>query len=76
MHALSQIGGKWKPVITHLFFDSSMRFGEITKQMPFKKLKEMDLEALVRRTLFEIVPHRSNTLSPLLEKLEWQLLNP
>ena len=51
-----------------------MRFGEITKQMPFKQLKEMDLEALVRRTVFEIVPHMSNTLSPPLENRECRLL--
>ena len=30
--------------------------GEITKQMPSKKLKEMERDALVRRTVFEIVP--------------------
>ena len=81
MNALSLIGGKWKFVIMHLLADRSMRFGElrraigeITQQMLSKQLKEMERDGLVRRKVLKSSPHMSNTLSPLLENRECQLL--
>ena len=58
-----------------------MRFGEIrkaigetTQQMLSKQLKEMERDGLVRRKVFEVAPHMSNTLSPPLENRECRLL--
>jgi DNA-binding HxlR family transcriptional regulator len=59
------IGGKWKPVILHMLSSSSMRFGQLKKNIPpvsqkmlTQQLRELELDGIVIRTVYPEVPPR------------------
>ncbi len=61
--ALSVLGGKWKPVITHYLLEGPKRFGELRKLMPestqkvlTQQLREMEQDGLVARKVYHQVP--------------------
>lgn len=65
VHAISVIGGKWKPVILHLLQSGTYRFGEIKKQIPpvtqkmlTQQLKELEADGVVLRCAYAEVPPR------------------
>ena len=81
---LDVIGGKWKPLILWHLGDSVMRFGELQKslhgvnaKMLTKKLRELEEDGVIRRTVYPEVPPRveyaitefGKTLIPILEAL-------
>lgn len=62
---LNVIGGKWKPLILYLLFDSSLRFSQlqrgidgITQKMLTQQLRELEKDKLVSRKVFPEVPPR------------------
>ena len=62
--AIYFLGGKWKIRITFLLYQNKKnRFGElkkilqtITQQMLSKQLKELELDGLISRKVFQVVP--------------------
>ena len=85
--ALSVIGGKWKPVITHYLLQGTKRFGELRKLMPdatqkmlTQQLREMERDGVVARKIYHEVPPKveysltkyGQTLRPVMAELcEW-----
>jgi DNA-binding HxlR family transcriptional regulator len=82
--ALSVIGGKWKPVITHYLAPGTKRFGDLRKLMPdatqkmlTQQLRELERDEVVVRKVYHEVPPKveysltpyGQTLRPLLEGL-------
>jgi len=62
-NALKLIGGKWKIPIIHHLSKKKLRFGQIkkllnqiTQQMLSKQLKEMEIDGLINRKVYSIVP--------------------
>ncbi len=60
---VSTIGGKWKLIILWHLEQKTLRFSEIEKQIPginqkmlSQSLKELEKEALVRRTVYSVIP--------------------
>jgi len=76
--ALSVIGGKWKPVITHYLLQGTKRFGELRKLMP-DATQKMLTQQLARKIYHEIPPKveysltkYGQTLRPMMTELcEW-----
>lgn len=82
---LDVVGGKWKlPIVHVLKFLGPMRFNElqrhldgITSRMLSKELKELELNQLVRREVYDTVPvtimyeatEHADSLCPLIESL-------
>lgn len=81
---LKAIGGKWKPLILWLLSTRTMRFGELTRELPgvtqkmlTQQLRELEHEGLVERKVYPVVPPKveyslsqyGHTLSPLLESM-------
>jgi DNA-binding HxlR family transcriptional regulator len=85
--ALSVIGGKWKPVITHYLLQGTKRFGELRKLMPdatqkmlTQQLREMERDGVVARKIYHEIPPKveysltkyGHTLRPVMAELcEW-----
>jgi DNA-binding HxlR family transcriptional regulator len=85
--AINVIGGKWKPVVLHMLSEETMRFGELKKNIPpisqkmlTQQLRELELDGIVKRTVYAEVPprveysltERGATLKPILEDLyQW-----
>jgi DNA-binding HxlR family transcriptional regulator len=82
--ALSVIGGKWKPVITHYLSEGTKRYGELRKCMPdatqkmlTQQLREMESDGIVARKVFHEIPPKveysltayGQTLRPMLREL-------
>lgn len=82
--ALDVIGGKWKPLILWALGNNVMRFNELQKALPgvntkmlTKQLRELEEDAVIRRTVYPEVPPRveyaitdfGKTLIPILEAL-------
>jgi DNA-binding HxlR family transcriptional regulator len=78
------IGGKWKTVVLWYLRDTTMRFGEIRKQIPditekmlSLQLKSLEDDGLVKREVFPEVPLRveysltefGKTLVPVIEAI-------
>lgn len=65
-HALSIIGGRWKPTILHLLLLSDkQRFGElrdridgISERMLVQQLRELEADGIVSRMVYAEVPPR------------------
>ena len=62
-NAIKLIGGKWKLCILWQLSKDTMRFGElqrslgvITQQMLSKQLKEMEIDKLINRKVYEVIP--------------------
>lgn len=62
---MTQIGGKWKPIILYLISHDVNRFGEmlrmiegVSKKMLTKQLRELEADGLVNRKVFAEVPPR------------------
>jgi len=62
---MSQIGGKWKPIIMYLIVHDVNRFGEmlrmiegISKKMLTKHLRELEADGLINRKVYAEVPPR------------------
>lgn len=62
---MTQIGGKWKPIILYLISHDVNRFGEmlrmiegISKKMLTKQLRELEADGLIHRKVFAEVPPR------------------
>ncbi len=62
-NALKLIGGKWKIPIIHHLSKKKLRFGQIkkvlnqiTQQMLSKQLKEMEVDGLIIRKVYSVVP--------------------
>ena len=60
---LKVIGGKWKPLILWYLMQKTMRFNELTKEMEgvtqkmlTQQLREMEVDGLVKRTVYPEVP--------------------
>ena len=86
------IGGKWKiRILFNLFFKKKVRFGElkkilskITQQMLSKQLKELELDGIINRKVFQVVPPKveysltdfGTSVIPVLRSLdEWNRRN-
>lgn len=61
--AISEIGGKWKPLILWALKDGKLRFNEINKRLPTitqrmltKQLRELEEDNLVNRKVYPEVP--------------------
>jgi DNA-binding HxlR family transcriptional regulator len=82
--ALSVIGGKWKPVITHYLLRGTKRFGELRKLMPdvtqkmlTQQLREMESDGVVARKIYHEIPPKveysltkyGHTLRPVMVEL-------
>ncbi|GAB2796412.1 hypothetical protein GCM10027275_47170 [Rhabdobacter roseus] len=64
-HALSVIGGRWKPTILHLLLHGKMRYGRLRRVIPgisermlVLQLRELEKDGLVRRIVYAEVPPR------------------
>ncbi len=62
---MTQIGGKWKPIIMYLISHDVNRFGimlrmidGISKKMLTKQLRELEADGLINRKVFAEVPPR------------------
>lgn len=81
---LKVIGGKWKPLLLWLISQNTMRFSELQKSMPgvtqkmlTQQLRELELDGLVKRTVYPVVPPKveysltdyGKTLHPVLESM-------
>lgn len=62
---MSQIGGKWKPIILYLIRKGANRFGilsrgieGISKQMLTKQLRELEKDGILERKIFAEIPPR------------------
>ena len=60
---MTQIGGKWKPIIMYLIAHDVNRFGEmlrmiegISKRMLTKHLRELEADELINRKVYAQVP--------------------
>lgn len=60
---LSVIGGKWKPLIIFMIKNDSLRTGTIhrgiegiTQKMLIQQLRELELDHIVKRKVFPVVP--------------------
>jgi DNA-binding HxlR family transcriptional regulator len=85
--ALSVIGGKWKPVITHYLLQGTKRFGQLRKLMPdatqkmlTQQLRELERDGVVARKIYHEIPPKveysltkyGETLRPVMAELcEW-----
>ena len=61
--AISEIGGKWKPLVLWSLKDGKLRFNEIGKAIPditqrmlTKQLRELEEDGLVNRKVYPEVP--------------------
>ena len=76
-NSLKLIGGKWKISILYSLRNEPIRFGAlrrlhapITQQMLSKQLREMELENLINRRVFEVIPPKVEyRLTPLGDSL-------
>lgn len=87
VHAVSIIGGKWKPIIIHMLSTGIHRFGEIKTNIPpisqkvlTQQLRELESDGLVSRNILpKIPPHveysltdHGKALKPIIDALyEW-----
>ena len=85
--AISEIGGKWKPLILWALKDGKLRFNEISKELPAitqrmltKQLRELEKDKLVNRKVYAQVPpkveysltEKGKSVIPILESLcDW-----
>ena len=85
--ALSVIGGVWKPVILFHLLERKMRFGELSRLVPNAtqrmltlRLRELEADKVITRTVYPEVPPRveysltelGRTLEPVLLSLrDW-----
>lgn len=84
-YAVSRIGGRWKLAILNTLENRKLRFSElrdsidgITERMLILKLKELEKDSLVIRTVYNEAPPRveyeltviAKELSPICRKLE------
>lgn len=60
---LKVIGGKWKPILLYMISNNINRFGalqraipDITKQMLTLQLRELELDGIIDRKVFPVVP--------------------
>ena len=60
---LNVIGGKWKPLIIFLIKKESLRTSEvqrgiegITQKMLIQQLKELEMDGILKRKVFPVVP--------------------
>ncbi|HUN23659.1 MAG TPA: helix-turn-helix domain-containing protein [Anaerolineales bacterium] len=82
---VSQIGGKWKPIILYLLFQRKSRFSElkrsipgITQKMLTQQLRELEQDGIVNREIFPVIPpqveysltEKGQSLSPILLAME------
>lgn len=64
-HVFAMLGGKWKLEILWLLNQRMHRFSELQRALPgitshvlAAKLKELETEGMIRRTVFAVVPPR------------------
>jgi len=60
---MSQIGGKWKPILIYLIRKGANRFSMlekgiegITKQMLTKQLRELEADGILERKVYPVIP--------------------
>jgi DNA-binding HxlR family transcriptional regulator len=87
---LAIIDGKWSiKILTHLMYGGTLRFGELQKVIPdvtqrmlTHKLRELESQGVVERTIYPVVPPKveykltelGRSLRPVLDTLsEWSL---
>lgn len=65
VHAISLLGGKWKPVILHMLISGPFRFRQLQRQIPqvsqkvlTQQLRELESDRLIIRTVYPEVPPR------------------
>ena len=63
--ALEQIAGKWKGLILYHLLDETLRFnelarrvGNVTQRSLTKQLREMEVDGIVHRKVYAVVPPR------------------
>ena len=81
---MNYIGGKWKTIVLWYLRDTTLRFGELKKQIPditekmlSLQLKKLEEDGLVKREVFAEVPLRveysltdfGKTLKPVVESI-------
>jgi len=77
VHAMNQIGNKWKPILLYLLANGSLRFGKlllftptISKKVLTEQLRELEKDGLIiRKKYAEIPPRVEYSLSSKGEKL-------
>ena len=62
-YVMNLIGGKWKPIIIWAIHSGHNRFGEmqrqipsVTKKMLTNQLRELEVDGLITRKVFPVVP--------------------
>lgn len=84
---LRVIGGKWKPLILYLLREGSLRYSQlqksiekITQKMLTQQLRQLELDGLISRKVYPVVPPRveysltlrGRSLLPLLKSMaDW-----
>jgi DNA-binding HxlR family transcriptional regulator len=87
VYALNLIGGRWKPTILFSLLDGQKRYTQLLKNIPgisermlAAQLRELEKDALVKRTVYAEVPQRVEyeltalgmTAAPLLQHMsDW-----
>ncbi len=81
---LNVIGGKWKPMVLHMLFSQTMRFGDLKRNIPpvsqkmlTQQLRELEADGIVARKIYAEIPprveysltHRGTSLKPILDCL-------
>ncbi|NEQ50158.1 MAG: helix-turn-helix transcriptional regulator [Leptolyngbya sp. SIO3F4] len=84
-YCMSQIGGKWKPIILFLVNKGGNRFGVlqrgiegISKQMLTKQLRELEADGILERKIYAEIPprveyfitERGKTLLPVIQQMK------
>ncbi|MEK0440783.1 MAG: hypothetical protein RLZZ504_1699 [Bacteroidota bacterium] len=91
VYCMNIIGGKWKPSIIHMIRTDRNRYSllqkniqEISKQTLTNQLRELEMDGIIKRTIFPEIPPRveyhvtefGKSLFPIIDSMyQWGKLN-